>query len=144
MTRSIVSAEALPKVSYPWLIPLWFIATESANIWPKPSPKPQVQTPGRPRDVRVVTSWNDRACHSLAAIGSRVGLYGPVPVQIDSRGIDSWRSWTTTGCQRRYASCVARVRASLRWMPSRLLSWKTYFPQYGGPVGGARRSRSCP
>ena len=103
--------------------------------------KPQLQTPGIPNAVSAVTSWKAKAWISTAVIGSTFALYGPVPVQIVRSGIDSWRSWTTTGCHFRKASWVALVRASFLWMPSRLLSWKTYCPQYGG-VRGPSSSKS--
>ena len=69
-----------------------------------------------------VTSWKLISRNWLVTIGSRYGLYGPVPFQVCKSAIASWRSCTTVGWYAKNMSCTARVAANAFWCASRLMS----------------------
>src|SRR5882672_1908367 len=92
-----------------------------------------VYTPGMPHFVICDSSQFEKNGSSAKRSGSRFGFCGGPPLYVYISACASCRSCMIGGCAVKYQSVIARIDICERLM-SRLLSWKTYLPQYGSPA----------
>src|SRR3989304_9699883 len=93
---------------------------------------PCVHTPGMPYLIICAISKFENHGSSPNRMGSKLGFCGAWPLYVYRNGTDSCSSCMIGGVHCRYQSSSARIVTCEKLM-SRLLSCRTYLPQYGGP-----------